>query len=53
MILVSPQVRMLFNEYSKKAEEKGKEIAQVGFDAYSPTSMGVSKMAKLITDKIG
>lgn len=53
MILVSPQIRMLFNEYSKKAEEKGKEIAQVGFDAYSPTSMGISKMAKLITDKIG
>lgn len=52
MVLVSPQVRMFFNEFSQKAAENGKEIAQVGFDAYSPTSTGVSKMAKLITDKL-
>ena len=52
MILVSPQVRMFFDEFSQKAAENGKEIAQVGFDAYSPTSTGVSKMAKLITDKL-
>ena len=53
MILVSPQVRMLFNEYSKKAEEKEKKIAQIPFDAYSPTSAGVIKMANIILEQIG
>lgn len=52
MILVSPQVRMLFDEYSQKAQESDKEIAQLPFDAYSPTSSGVSKMAGIILEKL-
>lgn len=52
MILVSPQVRMLFNEYSIKAEENGKKIAQLPFYAYSPTSTGVKKMADIILETL-
>ena len=52
MILVSPQVRMLFNEYSQKAQENNKKIAQLPFDAYSPTSSGFSKMAAIILEQL-
>lgn len=48
MILVSPQVRMLYEEYKVKAIETGKKIAQVTVDAYAPTLNGVKKMADLI-----
>ena len=52
MILVSPQVRMLFNEYSQKSIENGKKIAQLSFDAYSPTSTGVKKMSEIILNEL-
>lgn len=48
MVLVSPQVRMLYEEYRIKAKETGKKIAQVTVDAYSPTPNGVKKMADII-----
>ena len=52
MILISPQVRMLYDEYSQKANEYGKKIAQLSFDAYSPTSIGVKKMADIILTEL-
>lgn len=52
LILVSPQVRMLFDEFSKKAKENGMKIVQVNFDAYAPIPSGIEKMAKLVLDNL-
>lgn len=52
MVLVSPQIRMLFDDYKIKAEKTGKQIAQIPFNAYAPTSMGIKNMEKIILDNI-
>lgn len=52
MILVSPQIRMLFDDYKLKAEKTGKKIAQIPFNAYAPTSIGIKNMEKIILDNI-
>lgn len=52
LILVSPQIRMKFDEYSKKAEKNNKKIAQVAFDAYAPIPSGIEKMANLVLENI-
>lgn len=52
LVLVSPQIRMKFDEFSKKAEKSNKKIAQVTFDAYAPIPSGVEKMGKIILDNI-
>ncbi|WP_243342371.1 PTS cellobiose transporter subunit IIB [Anaerococcus sp. AGMB09787] len=52
MILVSPQIRMLYDDYKKRADETGKKIAQIPFNAYAPTPMGVKNMQDIITENI-
>lgn len=52
LILVSPQIRMKFDEFSKKAEKFNKNIAQVTFNAYAPIPSGVEAMAKIVLDNI-
>lgn len=52
MILVSPQIRMYFDEYKKKADANGKAIAQIPFNAYAPTPIGIKNMEKIILDNI-
>lgn len=52
LILISPQIRMRYNEFEAKAKKSGKHIAQVGFDAYAPIPTGIEKMGKLVLDNI-
>lgn len=52
MILLSPQIRMYFDEYKKNADEFGKIIAQTPFNAYAPTPMGVKNMENIILENI-
>ena len=52
LILISPQVRMNYPDFEKKAEQNNKKIAQVGFDAYAPIKSGIENMAKLIEQNL-
>ncbi|MDO4680287.1 MAG: PTS cellobiose transporter subunit IIB [Aerococcus sp.] len=52
LVLVSPQIRMLFDEYQQKAEKMGKQIAQIPFNAYAPTPMGIKNMETIILNQI-
>lgn len=52
LILVSPQIRMKFDEFSKKAEKNNKKLAQVPFNAYAPIPSGVEAMAKIVLENI-
>ena len=52
MILVSPQIRMYFDEYKKKADDNGKKISQIPFNAYAPTPIGIKNMEKIVLDNI-
>ncbi|MCI5971754.1 MAG: PTS cellobiose transporter subunit IIB [Anaerococcus sp.] len=52
LILVSPQIRMKFDEFSKKAEKNNKNLAQVPFNAYAPIPSGVEAMANLVLENI-
>lgn len=52
LILISPQIRMRFDEFKAKAEKNNKKIAQVGFDAYAPIPTGIEKMANIVLENI-
>ena len=52
LVLISPQIRMKFDEFSKKAEKNNKKIAQVPFNAYAPIPSGVEAMANIILENI-
>ena len=52
LILISPQIRMRYNEFEVKAQKAGKNIVQVGFDAYAPIPTGIEKMGKLVLENI-
>lgn len=52
LVLVSPQIRMKFDEFSKKAENNNKKIAQVPFNAYAPIPSGVEAMANIVLENI-
>ena len=52
MVLVSPQIRMYFDAYKEKADKSGKAIAQVPFNAYAPTPMGIENMANILLENI-
>ena len=52
LILISPQIRMKYNEFEAKAKKSGKNITQIGFDAYAPIPTGIEKMGKLVLDNI-
>lgn len=52
LILVSPQIRMKFDEFSKKAEKNNKKIVQVPFNAYAPIPSGVEAMANIVLENI-
>ena len=52
LILVSPQIRMRFDEFSKKAEKNNKKIARVPFNAYAPIPSGVEAMANIVLENI-
>ena len=52
LILISPQVRMKYDEFAAKAEKNNKKIAQIGFDAYAPIKSGIENMAKLIQNNL-
>lgn len=52
MILMSPQIRMYFDEYKKNADECGKSIAQTPFNAYAPTPMAIKNMENIIIENI-
>lgn len=52
LILISPQVRMKYDEFAAKAEKNNKKIAQIGFDAYAPIKSGIENMANLIIDNL-
>lgn len=52
LILISPQIRMKFDEYAKRAAGVNTPIAQVPFQAYAPIPTGVEAMAKLIKENI-
>lgn len=52
LILVSPQIRMKFDEFSKKAEKNNMKLAQVPFNAYAPIPSGVEAMANIVLENI-
>jgi phosphotransferase system lactose/cellobiose-specific IIB subunit len=52
LILISPQIRMRYKEFEAKANKTGRNIVQVGFDAYAPIPTGIEKMGKLVLDNI-
>lgn len=52
LILISPQIRMKFDEYKALADKENKKIAQISFEAYAPISTGIEAMAKIIEENI-
>lgn len=52
MVLVSPQIRMYFDSYKEQADNNGKSIAQIPFNAYAPTPMGIENMVNIILENI-
>lgn len=52
LILISPQIRMKFDEFAAKAEKSNKKIAQVTFNAYAPIPTGIEAMANIILENI-
>lgn len=52
LILISPQIRMKFDEFSQRAEKNNKKIAQVTFNAYAPIPSGIEAMANIVLENI-
>lgn len=52
LILISPQVRMKYDEFAAKAEKYNKKIAQVTFQAYAPIPSGIEAMAQLVLNNL-
>lgn len=52
LILISPQIRMKFDEFSQRAEKINKKIAQVTFNAYAPIPSGIEAMANIVLENI-
>lgn len=52
LILISPQVRMKYDEFAAKAEKNNKKIAQVTFQAYAPIPSGIEAMAQLVLNNL-
>ncbi|WP_282926345.1 PTS cellobiose transporter subunit IIB [Helcococcus kunzii] len=52
LLLISPQVRMLFNDIKNIADQNNSNIAQVTFDAYAPTPIALEKLSKIILENI-
>lgn len=52
LILISPQIRMKFDEFSQRAEKNKKKIAQVTFNAYAPIPSGIEAMANIVLENI-
>ena len=48
LILISPQVRMKYDEFAAKAEKNNKKISQVTFAAYAPIPSGIEALANLV-----
>lgn len=52
LVLISPQIRNKFNQFKAEADDKGVNIAQIGFDAYAPIPTGIEKLANLVLENI-
>lgn len=52
LVLVSPQMRMKFDELSAKAKKNNKKIAQVTFQAYAPIPSGIEAMANIVLENL-
>lgn len=47
LVLVSPQMRMKYDELAGKAEKAGLKVAQIPFTAYAPIPKGIKELAEL------
>lgn len=52
LILISPQVRMKYDEFAAKAEKNNKKISQVTFAAYAPIPSGIEALANLVLSNL-
>lgn len=52
LILISPQMRMKYNEYAEKAKKNNKKIAQVTFQAYAPIPSGIEALANIVLENL-
>ena len=47
LLLVSPQMRMKYDELAAKAEKSGMKVAQIPFTSYAPIPKGIKELAEL------
>lgn len=52
LFLISPQTKMFFAKFEKLANEVGKPITNIPFQAYIPIPSGIEGMAKVIEENI-
>lgn len=52
LYLVSPQTKMFLKQFEEAGKKVGKPVVAIPPQAYIPISMGIEKMATLITDNL-
>lgn len=52
LYLISPQMRMHFKKFEEAAKESNKKVAQIPFNAYSPTQSGTKNLTDIILDNL-
>ena len=52
LVLISPQIRMKYDEFKRKADKFGKKIVQVPIDAYAPVEPSMTKLTSLILESL-
>lgn len=52
LLLVSPQMRMKYDELAAKADKADMKVAQIPFTAYAPIPKGIESLSNLVLENL-
>lgn len=52
LILISPQIRMKYDVFKRRAEKYGKKIVKVPIDSYAPIESSIANLTRLILENL-